>query len=83
MARPAPAIGRRRPTGGRRALASRARQRRRRPQIAAVAKHGRFASNEAEQEQLTAVRQKQNAAWAAESAEVKQALSALQDPLVL
>merc|ERR1712187_1082514 len=35
-------------------------------------------SNEAEQEELTAVRQKQNAAWMAESAETKQALAALQ-----
>merc|ERR1719498_980895 len=34
--------------------------------------------NEEEQERLTAIRQKQNAAWAEESAEVKQALAALQ-----
>merc|ERR1719498_1260772 len=34
--------------------------------------------NEEEQESLTAVRQKQNAAWSEESAEVKQALAALQ-----
>jgi len=35
-------------------------------------------NNEAEQESITAVRQKQNGAWAAESDEVKQALAALQ-----
>jgi septal ring factor EnvC (AmiA/AmiB activator) len=35
-------------------------------------------ANEQEQESLTAVRQKQNGAWAAESDEVKQALAALQ-----
>merc|ERR1719261_2022155 len=34
--------------------------------------------NEAQQEQLTSVRQKQNSAWSEESAEVKQALAALQ-----
>jgi len=38
-------------------------------------------SNEEEQETLTAVRGKQNAAWAAESAEVKQALAALQEAI--
>merc|ERR1719478_1918472 len=38
-------------------------------------------ANEAEQEQLTAVRQKQNGAWAESSAEVKQALAALQDAI--
>merc|ERR1719159_2125143 len=37
--------------------------------------------NEEEQEHLTAVRQKQNAAWAEESEEVKQALAALQDAI--
>jgi len=37
--------------------------------------------NEAQQEQLTSVRQKQNAAWAEESVEVKQALAALQDAI--
>jgi len=37
--------------------------------------------NEAQQEQLTSVRQKQNAAWAEESEEVKQALAALQDAI--
>jgi len=36
-------------------------------------------SNENEQESLTAVRQKQNGAWAAESTETKQALAALQE----
>merc|ERR1712187_809385 len=35
-------------------------------------------ANEAQQEELTAVRQKQNAAWMAESAETKEALAALQ-----
>merc|ERR1719199_1244152 len=39
--------------------------------------------NEEEQEHLTAVRQKQNAAWAEESAEVKQALAALQDAITV
>jgi len=39
--------------------------------------------NENEQSQLTAVRQKQNAAWADETAEVKQALSALQDAITV
>merc|ERR1719197_135337 len=39
--------------------------------------------NEQEQEELTAVRQKQNGAWAAESAEVKQALAALQDAITV
>jgi len=38
-------------------------------------------SNVAEQEELTAVRQKQNGAWAASSAEVKQALAALQEAI--
>jgi hypothetical protein len=38
-------------------------------------------SNEAEQEQITAVREKQNKAWMEESAEVKQALAALQDAI--
>jgi hypothetical protein len=38
-------------------------------------------SNEAEQEQLTAVREKQNKAWMTESAEVKQALAALQSAI--
>merc|ERR1719487_304107 len=37
--------------------------------------------NENEQEELTAVRQKQNSAWQEESAEVKQALAALQDAI--
>jgi len=37
--------------------------------------------NEEEQEHLTAVRQKQNKAWAEESEEVKQALAALQDAI--
>merc|ERR1719174_165881 len=37
--------------------------------------------NEEEQETLTAVRQKQNKAWAEESEEVKQALAALQDAI--
>merc|ERR1719174_3358518 len=37
--------------------------------------------NEEEQESLTAVRQKQNKAWAEESEEVKQALAALQDAI--
>jgi len=37
--------------------------------------------NEAQQEQLTSVRQKQNGAWAEESVEVKQALAALQDAI--
>jgi len=40
-------------------------------------------ANEAEQESLTAVRQKQNGAWAAESAEVKQALAALQKAIAV
>jgi len=39
--------------------------------------------NEQEQEEITAVRQKQNGAWAAESAEVKQALAALQDAITV
>merc|ERR1712050_638990 len=39
--------------------------------------------NEAEQEELTAVRQKQNAAWMAESAETKQALAALQEAITV
>merc|ERR1719163_1688713 len=39
--------------------------------------------NENEQEHLTAIREKQNAAWAAESAEVKQALAALQDAITV
>jgi hypothetical protein len=38
-------------------------------------------SNEAEQESLTAVREKQNKAWMEESAEVKQALAALQSAI--
>jgi len=38
-------------------------------------------SNENEQEMLTSVREKQNAAWAAESAETKQALAALQSAI--
>merc|ERR1719271_2256804 len=38
-------------------------------------------SNEEEQEHLTAVREKQNTAWMEESAEVKQALAALQDAI--
>jgi len=37
--------------------------------------------NENEQEDLTSVRQKQNGAWAESSAEVKQALAALQDAI--
>merc|ERR1719160_78298 len=37
--------------------------------------------NEAQQEQLTSVRQKQNGAWAEESVEVKRALAALQDAI--
>merc|ERR1719428_1568303 len=40
-------------------------------------------ANEAQQEELTAVRQKQNAAWMEESAEVKQALAALQDAITV
>jgi len=40
-------------------------------------------ANEAEQEELTAVRQKENAAWAAESAETKQALGALQQAITV
>jgi len=40
-------------------------------------------SNEEEQEQLTSVRQKQNAAWAEESEEVKQALAALQSAITV
>merc|ERR1719498_876628 len=39
--------------------------------------------NEEEQERLTAIRQKQNAAWAEESAETKQALAALQDAIAV
>jgi len=39
--------------------------------------------NEAEQEDLTAVRQKENAAWAAESSETKQALAALQQAITV
>jgi len=38
-------------------------------------------NNENEQESITSVRQKQNGAWAAESAEVKQALGALQEAI--
>jgi chromosome segregation ATPase len=40
-------------------------------------------SNEAEQEQITAVREKQNKAWMEESAEVKQALAALQSAITV
>mmetsp|Transcript_39178 Transcript_39178/g.62700 ORF Transcript_39178/g.62700 Transcript_39178/m.62700 type:complete len:714 (+) Transcript_39178:77-2218(+) len=40
-------------------------------------------ANEAEQEKLTAVRQKENAAWMAESTETKQALAALQEALIV
>merc|ERR1719359_1426437 len=40
-------------------------------------------NNEDEQEEITSVRQKQNGAWAAESAEVKQALAALQDAITV
>jgi len=40
-------------------------------------------ANEAEQEELTAVRQKENAAWAGESAETKQALAALQQAITV
>merc|ERR1719174_1157453 len=40
-------------------------------------------SNEEEQEHLTAVREKQNKAWMEESAEVKQALAALQDAIAV
>jgi len=40
-------------------------------------------ANEEEQEELTAVREKQNAAWQAESAEVKQALAALQTAITV
>lgn len=40
-------------------------------------------SNEAEQEELTAVRQKENTAWAAESSETKQALAALQQAITV
>lgn len=40
-------------------------------------------SNEAEQEELTAVRQKENTAWAAESEETKQALAALQQAIAV
>jgi peptidoglycan hydrolase CwlO-like protein len=39
--------------------------------------------NEEEQEHLTAVREKQNKAWMEESAEVKQALAALQDAIAV
>jgi hypothetical protein len=39
--------------------------------------------NEAEQEELTAVRQKENAAWMAESVETKQALAALQEAITV
>jgi hypothetical protein len=39
--------------------------------------------NEEQQEQLTAVREKQNKAWMEESAEVKQALAALQDAIAV
>merc|ERR1719163_936758 len=37
--------------------------------------------NEEEQERLTSIREKQNAAWSEESAEVKQALAALQEAI--
>jgi len=40
-------------------------------------------SNEQEQEQLTAVREKQNGNWAASSAETKQALAALQSAITV
>merc|ERR1719174_57556 len=40
-------------------------------------------SNVAEQEAITAVREKQNAAWQAESAEVKQAIAALQSAITV
>jgi len=40
-------------------------------------------SNENEQESLTSVREKQNAAWAATTAEVNQALSALQEAITV
>merc|ERR1719482_136782 len=40
-------------------------------------------SNENEQESLTAVREKQNGAWAAETDEVKQALKALQEAITV
>merc|ERR1719316_1683809 len=40
-------------------------------------------ANEDAQEELTAVRQKQNQAWMEESAEVKQALAALQDAITV
>merc|ERR1719162_2620033 len=40
-------------------------------------------SNENEQEMLTAVREKQNGAWAEETAEVKQALTALQAAIIV
>jgi hypothetical protein len=40
-------------------------------------------NNEAEQTELTAVRSKENAAWAAESVEMKQALAALQEAITV
>jgi len=43
----------------------------------------RITRNGNEQEAITAVREKQNAAWAEETAEVKQALSALQDAITV